>query len=66
MKDSELLILKVLRTPRARQQFLLHWLKSHWPEILGTPGPAIPSLTGWKRESCTSIRTIPCGPTSST
>ena len=38
MKDSELLILKVLRTPRARQQFLLHWLKSHWPEILGHTG----------------------------
>lgn len=38
MKDSELFILKVLRTPRARQQFLLHWLKSHWPEILGHTG----------------------------
>ena len=35
MKDSELLILKVMKTPRARQQFLLHWLKSHWAEILG-------------------------------
>lgn len=35
MKDSELLVLKVLRTPWARQQFLLHWLRSHWAEIIG-------------------------------
>lgn len=35
MKDSELLILKVLKTPWARQQFLLNTLKVHWADYIG-------------------------------
>lgn len=35
MKDAELLVLQVLKTPRARREFLLHVLKVHWPDYLG-------------------------------
>lgn len=35
MKDSELLVLKVLKTPWARQQFLLYTLKVHWADYIG-------------------------------
>lgn len=35
MKDAELLVLQVLKTPRARREFLLHVLKVHWADYLG-------------------------------
>ncbi|WP_337603592.1 DciA family protein [Acidaminococcus timonensis] len=35
MKDAELLVLQVLKTPRARREFLLHVLKVHWADYIG-------------------------------
>lgn len=35
MKDAEILILKALKTPRAKQNYLLHQLKAHWAEVAG-------------------------------
>ncbi|WP_432641846.1 DUF721 domain-containing protein [Acidaminococcus sp.] len=35
MKDAELLVLQVLKTPRARREFLLHVLRVHWADYLG-------------------------------
>lgn len=35
MKDAELLVLQVLKTQRARREFLLHVLKVHWADYIG-------------------------------
>lgn len=35
MKEAELLVLQVLKTPRARREFLLHVLKVHWADYIG-------------------------------
>ncbi len=36
MQDAEKLILKVLKTASAKQKYLLHQLKAHWADVVGS------------------------------